>query len=196
MASPAGIEPAAYSLGGCRSIQLSYENNRQEYYIFLNTIAIKIKPAIFVALGYALGYGKEMSNIHNTIKTSFSTKPLAERQADILAWLGDHKAHELTEIDLSDRNAFADAMIVCSAQSVRQAQALADGLADFCHERNFEFLGMEGYNQGQWILVDLNDIIVNIFQEQSRQLYRLEDLWQHTKDQAETGRALREENLS
>ncbi len=55
---------------------------------------------------------------------------------------------------------------------------------------------MEGYNQGQWILVDLNDIIVNIFQEQSRQLYRLEDLWQHTRDQAETGRALREENLS
>lgn len=149
-----------------------------------------------VALGQALGYGKEMSNIHNKIKSSFSTKPAAERQADILAWLEDHKAQELTEIDLSRHNAFADALIVCTAQSVRQAQALADGLADYCHERNFEFLGMEGYNQGQWILVDLNDIIVNIFQEQSRQLYRLEDLWQQAGNQVQSGRALREENLS
>ncbi|MDE7066056.1 MAG: RsfS/YbeB/iojap family protein, partial [Desulfovibrionaceae bacterium] len=54
---------------------------------------------------------------------------------------------------------------------------LADGIAELCSRENFEFLRMEGYQAGQWILVDLNDIVVNIFQEPVRELYRLETLW-------------------
>lgn len=152
------------------------------------------RPFILVALDASLGYGREMPNMQNNTKPRSQGPQLAEKQAALMAWLEDHKAQELTEIDLAGKNAFADVLIVCSAQSVRQGQALADGLADFCHERNYEFLGMEGYNSGQWILVDLNDIVVNIFQEQSRQLYRLEDLWLQARDQVEVGRALQEEN--
>ena len=46
-----------------------------------------------------------------------------------------------------------------------------------CHEQNYEYLRMEGYNTGQWILVDCNDIVVNIFQQSVRDLYQLENLW-------------------
>lgn len=116
-----------------------------------------------------------MSNI--TKKPTHSQATLAERAAAIGAWLLDHKALNLARIDLSSE-AFADVLFVVSSQSARQAQALADGLAEFCRETNQEFLGMEGYQTGQWILVDLNDILVNIFQEQSRELYKLEELWQ------------------
>ena len=64
-----------------------------------------------------------------------------------------------------------------SATSVRHAQSLADGVSALCHEQNYEYLRMEGYNAGQWILVDCNDIVVNIFQQSVRDLYQLENLW-------------------
>ena len=57
------------------------------------------------------------------------------------------------------------------------AQSLADGVSALCHEQNYEYLRMEGYNTGQWILVDCNDIVVNIFQQSVRDLYQLENLW-------------------
>ena len=133
--------------------------------------------AITVAPDAILRYGMAMSNITSEKKPLHSQAPLAERAAAIGAWLLDHKALNLVRIDLSSE-AFADVLFVVSAQSARQGQALADGLAEFCRETNQEFLGMEGYQAAQWILVDLNDILVNIFQEQSRELYKLEDLWQ------------------
>ncbi len=132
---------------------------------------------IAVAPDAILRYGMAMANITSEKKPLHSQAPLAERAAAIGAWLIDHKALNLARIDLSSE-AFADVLFVVSAQSARQGQALADGLAEFCRETNQEFLGMEGYQAAQWILVDLNDILVNIFQEQSRELYKLEDLWQ------------------
>ena len=68
-------------------------------------------------------------------------------------------------------------MAVVSATSVRHARSLADGLLELCRERNFEFLRMEGYQTGLWILVDLNDVIVHIMQEAERDIYHLESLW-------------------
>lgn len=118
-----------------------------------------------------------MSNIITEKKPLPAQPPHAERAAAIGAWLSDHKALNLARIDLSSE-AFADVLFVVTVHSVRQGQALADGLAEFCRETGQEFLGMEGYETGQWILVDFNDILVNIFQEQTRQLYKLEDLWQ------------------
>ena len=50
-------------------------------------------------------------------------------------------------------------------------------MAALCHERNYEYLRVEGYEAGQWILVDLNDIVINIFLEPVRELFRLEALW-------------------
>lgn len=109
----------------------------------------------------------------------YSQASLDARVTEVGKWLAWHKAKDISRIDLA-RSAFADTLFVVSALSIRQAQALADGLGEFCRAQNQEFLGMEGYSSGQWILVDLNDIIVNIFQEETRDLYRLEDLWQQT----------------
>ena len=80
----------------------------------------------------------------------------------------------------------ADALIIASAGSVRHAQSLADGVSLMCREKNYEFLRTEGYAAGQWILVDMNDVIVNIFQEPVRELYALEALWGHGSAAAKT----------
>ena len=133
-------------------------------------------PGGIVALGYALRYGRDMQNLISTPKKD-SELPTAEKMAVIKAWLEEHKAVDVAEIDLAGQGAFTDALLVVSATSVRHAQSLADGVSALCHEQNYEYLRMEGYNAGQWILVDCNDIVVNIFQQSVRDLYQLENLW-------------------
>lgn len=106
--------------------------------------------------------------------------PVAEKLAIITQWLNEHKARRVVCLDLAGQGGFADAMLVCSAGSVRHAQSLAEGVSALCAERALEYLRMEGYEAGQWILVDLNDVIVHIFLEPVRDLYRLEELWQRS----------------
>lgn len=89
---------------------------------------------------------------------------------------GQH-ALDTVVLELKAPEAFADAMIICGATSRRHAQGLADGIMKLCRENSWEFLGMEGYENAEWILLDCNNIVVHIFQEETRQLYRLEDLW-------------------
>ena len=103
--------------------------------------------------------------------------PLAERVAALTAFLEDHKAEDVVRLDLGGENAFAESMLVATAGSMRQAQALADGVAELCRERGFECLRLEGYAAAQWILADCNDIIVHILLAPAREQYRLEDLW-------------------
>lgn len=107
----------------------------------------------------------------------FSTMPTGEKLAGIRDWLEEHKALEVTVLDLAGTGAFAEGMIVATATSVRHAQSLADGIGAYCREQNLEYLRMEGYAAGQWILVDCNDVVVNIFQSATRELYKLENLW-------------------
>ncbi|MDO5484152.1 MAG: ribosome silencing factor [Desulfovibrionaceae bacterium] len=122
----------------------------------------------------------------NTLRTPASGQgrkryadiPLSEKISAITLWLDEHKAQRVVSLNLAGQSGFADAMLVCSAGSVRHAQSLADGVSALCHERNFEYLRMEGYEAGQWILVDLNDIIIHVFLEPVRELYRLEELWE------------------
>ena len=60
--------------------------------------------------------------------------------AVIKAWLEEHKAVDVAEIDLAGQGAFTDALLVVSATSVRHAQSLADGVSALCHEQNCEYL--------------------------------------------------------
>ena len=97
----------------------------------------------------------------------------------LAAWLHEHKALQLVNLHVAGKSAWTEALVIVSASSVRHAQSLADGILAWCREHKVEFLSMEGYQAGQWILVDLNDVVVNIFQPSTRELYRLESLWAH-----------------
>ena len=88
-------------------------------------------PGGIVALGYALGYGRGMQNLISTPK-KYSELPTAEKMAVIRAWLEEHKAVDVTGIDLAGQGAFTDALLVASATSVRHAQSLADGVSALC----------------------------------------------------------------
>ena len=145
-----------------------------------------------IALAPSLRYVQGMEN--NTPSSPaggaapkrYSEVPLEEKLADVVAWLEEHKAARVVSIEMAGQGGFADALIVASAGSVRHAQSLADGVGELCRNRNFEFLRMEGYAAGQWILVDMNDIVVNVFLEPVRELYGLEALWGKAASLAES----------
>ena len=144
-----------------------------------------LHPGKTIALDPALRYVLAMEKNHpNTpaggrASIPFSDVPVSRKVADVAQWLEEHKALRVVCIDLEGESGFADALIVAGANSVRHAQSLADGVSLLCREQNYDFLRTEGYAAGQWILVDMNDIIVNIFQEPVRELYALETLWGH-----------------
>ncbi|MBD5640821.1 MAG: ribosome silencing factor [Desulfovibrio sp.] len=101
---------------------------------------------------------------------------LDARLASLAALLEDARALSPVALKLSGENTIADAMIVATATSRRQAQGLAEAVVDWCKKNGQEYLHTEGFDTGEWILVDANDIIVHIFLPDSREMYRIEDL--------------------
>ena len=121
-----------------------------------------------------LRYQKKMTIISQSNTSGVS---VASRAALLASWLEEHKGRDIMEISMTEKGHYCDCMVLVTANSMRHAQGLADGLVSFCHENGQEFLHIEGYTCAQWILLDLNDILVHIFQEDSRRIYGLETLW-------------------
>ncbi|GAB6059739.1 ribosome silencing factor [Desulfonatronum parangueonense] len=95
----------------------------------------------------------------------------------IAAWLEEKKGGNVNVLDVSPFSSVADVMVIVTAQGPRHAQALADWLLEKFAENGVSYLGMEGYSEGSWILVDGNDILIHIFQEEMRKFYNLDGLW-------------------
>lgn len=110
-------------------------------------------------------------------QTGIDTQNSSRQVEEFCEFLKGQHAQDVVSMEIASLDALADAMIICGATSRRHAQGLADGLRKICREKNYEVLGMEGYESAEWILLDCNNIIAHIFQEEPRKLYRLEDLW-------------------
>jgi len=95
----------------------------------------------------------------------------------LAGWLAEKKAKDIIAIDVTRISNIAEAMLLATAGSARQAQALADHLMHRCGESKTPFLGHEGYKNAQWVLIDLGDVMVHVLQEDSRRFYNLEGLW-------------------
>ena len=91
--------------------------------------------------------------------------------------LEDLKAVDIVQIDVRDLSDFTDYMIIASGRSARQVVALAEHLVMKAKEAGEAPLGVEGLRDGEWVLVDLCDVVVHIMQPEVREFYQLEKLW-------------------
>ena len=87
------------------------------------------------------------------------------------------KAERVEVLDLRGRASFTDAMIFASGNSSRHVNAIADAVIEAARERGLPVLGVEGAEVGEWILVDLGDVIVHVMQPDVRAYYDIEKLW-------------------
>ena len=113
----------------------------------------------------------------NEPQKKYSDLEIKAKVLQIADWLADKKAKDPVIIDLRGKESYAEGIIIVSATSSRHAQGLAEHVRFLAKQEKFEFLHDEGFQTGQWILLDLNDVLVNIFQVGVRELYNLEGLW-------------------
>ena len=94
-----------------------------------------------------------------------------------VAALEDIKARDIVVLDVKRLTALFDKVIIASADSARQGRALADNLQEKVKALGAKVNGVEGEQTGEWILVDLGEIVVHIMQPAIRKYYNLEELW-------------------
>lgn len=100
-----------------------------------------------------------------------------EKTRAVVAALEDIKANDITVLDTSHYSSLFERMVVASAQSTRQTKALADNVVERLRTLGEPVLGVEGADPGEWILVDLGEVVVHIMQPAVRAYYNLEELW-------------------
>lgn len=98
-------------------------------------------------------------------------------QRVVIDALEDIKAQDIAVFDTTGITSVFDRVIIASASSNRQTRALAKNVHDKAREAGFSVFSTEGEDTGEWVLVDLGDIVVHLMQPAIRQYYHLEEIW-------------------
>jgi ribosome-associated protein len=102
---------------------------------------------------------------------------IEEKIAAVVGALEDIKASDITVLDTTSLTSLFERVVIASADSSRQTKALAVSVRDKMKELGEHVIGMEGEQTGEWVLVDLGDIVVHIMHPAIRAHYNLEELW-------------------
>jgi ribosome-associated protein len=89
----------------------------------------------------------------------------------------DKKAKDILILDLKDLTTISDYFVICSGDSITQVKAIVENIKEKFDEADINPLGIEGLNYSRWVLMDYGDIIVHVFEEETRMFYELEKLW-------------------
>ena len=103
--------------------------------------------------------------------------PLDELQALIIDAVVEKKAFNIQVLDLRNRSDITDCFIICSGNSKTQVQAIVNSILEKTYGTQFKTLAVEGLILGNWVIVDIEDIFVHVFQKEVRRYYDLERLW-------------------
>jgi len=87
------------------------------------------------------------------------------------------KAVNPTVLDVRGLTDIADTLVVASGNSDRHVRSIADRVIEYAKKAGYRPMGVEGERDGEWVLVDLQDVIVHVMLPRVREFYRLEDLW-------------------
>lgn len=87
------------------------------------------------------------------------------------------KADGIAVLDLRKLASFSEFFVICSGASNRQVQAIADQVEREMDKKGVKPIGIEGYEQGQWVLMDYGDVVAHIFYPEAREFYQIEKLW-------------------
>ena len=102
------------------------------------------------------------------------TTPLSQI---VRAAIEDIKGLDLKFIDVRELTTITDYMVLCTGTSNRHVKSIADNVIAKAKEAGYRPLGVEGMDAGEWVLVDLGDIVAHVMQAQTRAFYQLEKLW-------------------
>ncbi len=96
--------------------------------------------------------------------------------------LEDKKAKDIRIIDISAVSVIGDYFLIASGSNEPQIKAMADNVDEYLSKLGFEPKSTEGYKNASWVLLDYGDVIIHIFDEESRDFYDLERIWRDGKE--------------
>jgi ribosome-associated protein len=122
---------------------------------------------------------QEKSLNHMTTRTSSrrAKERVSPLQETVTTALDDMKAVNVKVLDVRGLTDIADTMVIASGNSDRHVRSIADNVARKAKEAGYRPLGTEGARDGEWVLVDLTDILVHVMLPRVREFYGLESLW-------------------
>ena len=96
--------------------------------------------------------------------------------------LEDRKGEDVRVINISEISTLADYFIIAGGTNINQVQAMADNVQEVLGRAGYMTKNVEGYESGNWILLDFGDIIVHVFDNENRLFYDLERIWRDGKN--------------
>ncbi|MFZ7130819.1 MAG: ribosome silencing factor [Eubacteriales bacterium] len=96
-------------------------------------------------------------------------------------WISDKKGMDTEAIDVSGLTSLTDVFVITSGSSDKNVQAIADHVEEEAENLGVSLLHKEGRQNGRWILLDFNHIVVHVFHQEEREFYHLERLWSDGK---------------
>lgn len=104
----------------------------------------------------------EIKNIEETIQKS----------------LEDMKAQDIYQLDVSKKSSITESMFIATGRSTRHVKAIADHVVYDAKQHDYAPLGVEGEQGSDWVLVDLDEVVVHVMTQQARDFYNLEKFWE------------------
>jgi ribosome-associated protein len=98
-------------------------------------------------------------------------------KAFVIEKIEDLKGRDIVDLDVADKSSVTETMLVCSGNSKRHVVSIAENISVQAKQAGIQPLGVEGRETGDWVLVDLGDVIVHVMQDETRDFYQLEKLW-------------------
>ncbi|WP_434359293.1 ribosome silencing factor [Parasalinivibrio latis] len=89
----------------------------------------------------------------------------------------DMKAEDIVTVDVRGKSSITDYMVVCTGNSKRHVASIAEHVMDEARAADVDTRGSEGEREGEWVVVDLGDVIFHVMQQEQRDMYQLEKLW-------------------
>jgi ribosome silencing factor RsfS/YbeB/iojap len=129
--------------------------------------------------------GKAVANAGPTRAEPRAAKSKAPKLPDagarlrkiVIGALDDLKAKDVTEIDVREKSGVTDLLVIASGTSSRHVKSIADEVVKKAKHAGNPPIGVEGQREGEWVLVDLGDVIVHVMLPRTREFYGLERLW-------------------
>lgn len=118
-----------------------------------------------------------MTSLESAAARPRAPSPFPALHGAVLTALDDLKARDIREIDVRGKTSITDLIIVASGTSTRHVKSIADEVIKLAKRHGHVPLGVEGEREGEWVLVDLGDVIVHVMLPRVREFYGLERLW-------------------
>ncbi len=125
---------------------------------------------------------RETSESILVVETQTPFTDLDEEVKLAIVSASEKKAYDIVALDLREVTSFAEFFVIASGANQRQVQAISDEINEqLKNQLQMRPIRIEGYNSGEWILLDYGDFIIHIFEQKAREFYDLERLWRDAK---------------